>query len=113
MDMQEIALKRSISTLKALNCKFLIITAQGEKFGELEIEQPHKPHKHKHGELRSYVGAYLKDIQVGQDFTVPCDEYDMKTTVKAITNWFTCTYGTGSLRYKTDKYANCVHGIRI
>jgi hypothetical protein len=112
---QTVALKRAINTLTALNCQFAVITPEGEKFGELEVEASTKPRKNKHkqGELKSYVETFLAPVQVGKDFSVPCGDYDMETTVRSVSNWFYKTYGAGSYRYQTDKYANAVHGIRI
>ena len=114
-NIQTVALKRAINTLNALNCQFAVITPEGEKFGELEVQAPTKERKSKYkaGELKKYVDPFLASVEVGKDFTVPCGEFDMKTTIRSVNNWFSKTYGAGSYRYQSDKYANCVHGLRI
>jgi len=114
-NIQTVALKRAINTLTALNCQFAVLTPEGEKFGELEVDTSTKPRKNKYkqGELKGYVQTFLAPVQVGKDFSVPCDVYGMETTVRSVSNWFYKTYGAGSYRYQTDKYTNAVHGIRI
>ena len=114
-NIQTVALKRAINTLTALNCQFAVITPEGEKFGELEVQAlvKQRKSKYKSGELKNYVDPFLATVEVGKDFTVPCGEFDMKTTIRSVNNWFSKTYGAGSYRYQSDKYANCVHGLRI
>ena len=111
--MQEVAFKRAINALTALKCQFAIITPEGEKYGELNVAKEVVTRKHKQGEMKSYVDPYLNMVQVGDGFTVPCGEYDMPTTVRSVSNWFYKKHGAGSFNYKSDKYTNCVHGIRI
>jgi hypothetical protein len=112
-NIQTVALKRAINTLVALKCQFLVITPEGEKFGELEVEAKKRKNAYAQGELMNYVDQFLSSVEVGKDFTVPCGNYDMKTTVRSINNWFYKKYGAGSYRYQSDKQANAVHGIRI
>ena len=114
-NIQSVALKRAINTLTALNCQFAVITSEGERFGELEAvaQKKKRKNKYKQGELKNYVEQFLAHVQFGKDFTVPCGDYDMETTVRSVSNWFYKTHGASSYRYQTDKYANAVHGIRI
>ena len=114
-NIQTVALKRAINTLTALNCQFAVITSEGEKFGELDVQPliKQRKNKYKQGELKGYVETFLAPVQVGKDFSVPCDVYGMETTIRSVSNWFYKTHGAGSYRYQTDKYTNAVHGIRI
>jgi hypothetical protein len=114
-NIQAVALKRAINTLTALGCQFAVITPEGERFGELEAvtQKKKRKNKYKQGELKSYVEPFLASVEVGKDFTVPCGELDMDTTVRSVSNWFYKNHGASSYRYQTDKYTNSVHGIRI
>jgi hypothetical protein len=114
-NIQTVALKRAINTLVALKCQFAIITLEGEKFGELEVQAPKRQRKQKYksGELKNYIEPFLASVEVGKDFTVPCGEFDMETTIRSVNNWFSKNHGAGSYRYQSDKYTNSVHGLRI
>ena len=110
--MQSVAFKRAINVLNALKCQFAIITPEGEKFGELEVGKPTNTRKHKNGELKTYVEQFVASVDVGQNFTVPCGEYDMETIATSVGNWFYKKYGAGSLSYQSDRQAHAIHGFR-
>lgn len=110
--MQQLAFKRALNTLNALKCEFAIITPEGEKFGDLEVFRPTVKRKYKMGELKNYVEPFLTPVEVGQNFTVPCGEYDIESIANGICNWFYNKYGAGSLSYQSDKQANAIHGFR-
>ncbi len=110
---QAVALKRAINTLTALKCQFIVITPEGEKFGELEVSKPTAARKYKMGEMKKYVEQFLVSVEVGQGFTVPCGDYDLEATATGVSNWFYKTHGAGSLSYKSNKQANAIHGFRI
>jgi hypothetical protein len=111
-NMQSVAFKRAINVLNALKCQFAIITPEGEKFGELEVSKPTNIRKHKMGELKTYVEQFVASVEVGQNFTVPCGDYDMETIATSVGNWFYKKYGAGSLNYQSDRQANAIHGFR-
>ena len=110
--MQSVAFKRAINVLTALKCQFAIITPEGEKFGELEVCKPKNTKKHKMGELKNYVEQFVASVEVGQNFTVPCGDYDMETIATSVGNWFYKKYGAGSLNYQSDRQAHAIHGFR-
>jgi len=110
--MQQVAFKRALNALNALKCQFAIITPEGEKFGDLEVIKPTVKRKYKMGELKKYVEPFLTPVEVGQNFTVPCGDYDIEAIAQSVSNWFYGTYGAGSLNYQSDKQANAIHGFR-
>ena len=112
-NMQAVALKRAINALTALKCQFAIITPEGERYGELKVEAPKKTNRHRQGEMKNYVEPFLSSVQVGEAFFVPCGDYSMNVTARSVGNWFYKRFGAGSFNYRTDKYTNSVHGIRI
>lgn len=113
LNMQEIAFKRAINALTALKCQFAVITPEGEKFGELQVINKIPSNRHKMGEMKAYVEPYLESVEVGQEFSVPCGEHSMKLIARSVGNWFYKKHGPGSFNYRSDRYTNSIHGIRI
>lgn len=112
-EMQASAFKRATNILKALNCQYAIITPEGEKLGELELYQKPETIKTQKGDYKKHVEKFLHNVQVGQDFSVPCDEYRQSSIAMAVDNYFRKRYGKGSLNYKTNTLNNSIDGIRI
>jgi hypothetical protein len=110
--MQQVAFKRALNALNALKCQFAIITPEGEKFGELEVTKPTVKRRYKKGELKNYVQQFLTPVKVGENFTVPCADYEMDAIATSVSRWFYKNYGAGSLSYQSDKQAHAIHGFR-
>lgn len=78
-------LGRMMHALSAMNCKFLVITPEGEKYGNMrEDDKPAKgkrrPLKHPFGVKAAYVRPYLETLDVGQVVEIPVEGSDFTAT---------------------------------
>lgn len=84
---KQLALERAITTLRALNCQFKIITPGNEEYGELQIvvNRETKKRRRRRGLIEGLLP--VADLQVGdvRTFTVSSDfptSHDLKTTLQ-------------------------------
>lgn len=74
---QEKTLQKALQILDALQCKYVVIDSNNNKYGTLNVIEKTKrsPRLYPFGEIKSYLEPYLGNIQIGEVVEVPYGKY--------------------------------------
>jgi hypothetical protein len=96
-------LTKVTSVLNSLNLKFAIIDSDGNKHGDLNIEQVKKPKRRRSiyplGELRAHIMPHLTSIMINTTKNIPVGRYQPEIVRGSVSSYATHLWGAGN--YKT------------
>lgn len=110
---EETIFNRAINSLRALNCKFAILTPNAQKHGDWDILEEMNVKKFAHGEVTKYVTPLLENIEVGETRKIPWQDYQKKVLGGAIYSWFYKKHGTASAVTSRNNEEQCIEVMRI
>lgn len=101
-----IAIERGTALLRAAQCRFIVVTEQGEtiRHGDLQLAEP-KPESRRRkaehrpvGALTNHLAPFLTALEPGACVTIPFGpfEAETKTLAKAVSAWCSRTWGNKS-----------------
>jgi hypothetical protein len=116
LEIQKKTLQKAIDLLDTLGCSYAIIDIDGEKHGNLDVNEPknHKrsPSKFPHGEQREYVDSHVRNMKVGEVKEVPWGKYG-KCLQGSIGSWFCKHHGAGSQTSTLNNKTQCIEVLRL
>jgi len=96
-------LNKVTAVLNSLNLKFAIIDSDGNKHGELNIEQVKKLKRRRSiyplGELRAHIMPHMKSIMINTTAHIPVGNYQAEVIRGSASSYATQLWGAGN--YKT------------
>lgn len=117
MSVQALAIERAINMLTAAGAKFAIITAEGNKFGDLEVAEPRqrkrKVFTRPQGEMRDHFLPYISGMVPGGYAEVPAGPYSLEDVRGPLTSWACVHWGKGSAMTSINRDKNVVEVIRV
>lgn len=113
MSVKERAMEQCLRTLGALGCKYKIIAADGQEYGDLQLERRKKIRnlKYKYGLLSSHVNSFLNGMAVGDVVVIPCGEFDVPDLQSCTTSMANKKWGAGA--YKTARNGQTLEVLRV
>jgi hypothetical protein len=96
-------LNKVIGVLNSLNLKFAIVDSDGDKHGELNIEQVKKPKRRRSiyplGEVRGYIMPFMQNMMINSTKNIPVGKYAAEVLRGSVSSYATQMWGSGN--YKT------------
>ena len=118
MTVQKEALNRAVALLKAAQCKYAILTPEGETLGELKIQVEPTPAprrtrtvKYPNGELKAYYLPLIESMQHGETRVVEPGAFTAEELRSAIAGY--CSHTWGNKTYITHIAAKGIELLRL
>jgi len=112
--LQQTAFLKALHTLKALNCKFAVITEDGQKHGELEVTKAvSRSKKYSRLEIAMYIRPFIENMQSGQTCEIPSNGYPLKDIQPRVCDWFAKKRGPASVITRQDKIKDVLEVLCI
>ena len=96
-------LNKVTNVLQSLNLKFAIVDSDGNKHGDLNIEQVKKVKRRRSiyplGELRAHIMPHLTSIMINTTKSIPVGKYQAEAVRASVSSYSTQLWGAGN--YKT------------
>jgi len=89
-------LKKALSILNAINCKYYIVEDDGTEHGEPITKKIRKENKYPYGKLNSHVKNCLDGISAGESRIVSVDQFDIDSIQATACNYMRKQYGISS-----------------
>jgi hypothetical protein len=96
---QQNTLQKALAMLRAVNCKFLVIDSENNKFGDLEVVEKSTKKRnllYPRGELKSYIDPYLRNIAIGEVVEIPYGKYAAENLQGSTAGYMCHKYGNGA-----------------
>jgi len=83
--------------LNSLNLKFAIVDSDGNKHGDLNIEQTKKVKRRRSiyplGELRAYIMPFMQNLMINTSKKIPAGKYSPEVVRGSISSYATADVG--------------------
>jgi hypothetical protein len=113
-DLQKNSLIKAVNTLKALKCQFVVITPDGQQFGELSKDNKSKRVKrYEPMEIIEYSMPYIGGMVPGDVCEIPAGKYPLKHIQSRVCSWFEKQRGMNSVTTHQNKKKNVVEVLCI
>jgi len=100
---EQAVLTKVISVLNSMDLKYAIVDSDGNKHGDLNIEQDKKPKRRRSiyplGEVRNHIMPYLQSILINTTKSIPVGKYAPEVIRGSTSSYATQMWGSGN--YKT------------
>lgn len=109
LEIQKKELLKALKLLAAFNCKYKVITPEGEEFGMLEVkpEKAKRPSRHPHGAIRDYLKELVNlDLGLGEVQEIEIAYFYPEEIRGGICSWLQDNWGKGT-------YTTCVVEDRV
>jgi len=94
---EDVAINKAVQILQNMKCQFAIITPNGKKMGNLEVNDSKKrPLKYAMGTLKNYYFPYVKDIGIGNSVLIPNGEFEPEHLQSSLSAWCSTNWGKGT-----------------
>lgn len=101
-------LTKVTAVLNSLNLKFAIVDSDGNKHGDLNIEQTKKVKRRRSiyplGELRAYIMPFMHNVMINTSIKIPASKYSPEVVRGSVSSYATQMWGSGN--YKTSVTAD-------
>ena len=103
-----------ISMLNACKLKFAIIDSDGNKHGELQVneQKPRRGLKYPFGTLSNHFVPIVKDMKPNEAVEIMCKEYDPESMRSSLAAWASKNWGNGACTTMIDRNAKSIVVIR-
>jgi hypothetical protein len=103
-------------TLTNMGCQWVIVTPDGEKYGNMREEDKNKrrPLKHPFGAKTAYVRPYMETLEVGQVAEIPVggSGFDATEVINACSSLACRLWGNGQATSAYNSKTNMVEVLR-
>jgi len=100
---EQAVLTKVISVLNSIDLKYAILDSDGNKHGDLNIEQTKKPKRRRSiyplGEVRNYIMPYMQGLMINSTKHIPVHNYAPEVIRGSVSSYATQMWGSGN--YKT------------
>jgi len=99
-EVQQVSLKKAITMLAAIGCKFAIVNPDGNKHGTLEItektDRKRAKSEFRRGEVHDYYIQFIENMNVGEVAEIPAGKFGVERIRGSVCSWFVRNRGKGS-----------------
>ena len=104
-------LAKVTNVLQSLNLKFAIVDSDGNKHGDLNIEQVKTLKRRRSiyplGELRGHIMPHMASLMVNSTVRIPASKYEVENVRASVSSYATQLWGSGN--YKTKVTSDKKH----
>jgi len=113
---KELAMKRALTVLAAIGCKYAVVDCDGVKHGELEIVGAKTRTRRRAiygiGELKKYYMPFISPLPIGSVVSIPPDKYTAEAIRGSICSELFRLYGKGNYTTTVNRKSNVVEVLR-
>ena len=110
-------LNKVTNVLNSRNLKFAIVDSDGNKHGDLNLEQTKKIKRRRSiyplGELRAHIMPHLTSLMVNTTKSIPAGKYDVENVRASVSSYATQLLGRGNYRTKVSQDKRHVEVTRM
>jgi hypothetical protein len=110
-------LNKVSNVLQSLNLKFAIIDSDGNKHGDLNIEQTKKPKRRRSiyplGEIRAQIMPHMTSLMVNTTKNIPVGNYQAEVIRGSVSSYATQLWGKGNYKTKVSQDKRYVELTRM
>lgn len=97
---EQTILTKVVKVLNSINLKYAIVDSDGNKHGDLNIEQEKKRKRCRSmyplGEVRNYIKPYMRNLRVNTTQKIPVSKYAPESLRSSISSYATELWGSGN-----------------
>ena len=110
-------LNKVTNVLQSLNLKFAIVDSDGNKHGDLNLEQTKKQKRRRSiyplGEIRAHIMPHMTSMMINTTKNIPVGRYQAEVVRGSVSSYATQLWGSGNYKTKVSQDKRSVEVVRM
>lgn len=108
----EIALKKALHILDAINCDYHI-AFEGKEFGKPVGQKPKKGSKYGYGNITFYIKPFIDPLKKGETVSIPFGDFDKNSIQSCVSSMVCRVFGKGSCITTRNNERQTIEVLRV